>query len=285
MPTLAEEYDIVKGLLETNPVWKNADHLRHTVYPQIAIAMLGITSFFLLAVAVVQRNAPKHVENREKFIYKTSYQATNFMVNLVFSVLGSYLYITTVENLRDASVEEKALGYDGIYILSYIQLGYNFWAIPVGRYLVNESIMMLLHHVAVIACACTCSMLTVGFGYFTPFMFGVLEISSMPLAMVNAFKDNPSLIQKYPGFYRNIRLIFGVAFLFIRWYLFFPIMLDFLRLMGMAVILFKGSMIVKSLMVVTWIGSSFVLFLQAFWGQLIIKGIIKTLSLGPKNVD
>mmetsp|Transcript_40 Transcript_40/g.58 ORF Transcript_40/g.58 Transcript_40/m.58 type:complete len:283 (+) Transcript_40:112-960(+) len=275
MPTLAEEYEIIKGLLETNPTWKNTDDLRQTVYPQIIISMLGITAFFLLAITVVKINTLKSVENREKFMYKTSYQATNFVVNMVLSILGSYFYLTTVENLHDATVQEKALGYDGIYLLSYIQLGYNLWAIPVGRFLVNESSMMLLHHVAVIACATTCSMTSVGFGYYTPFMFGVLEISSTPLSIMNAFKDNPWLIQKYPGFYSNIRLVFAVCFLFIRWYLFFPIMLDFLRLIGMAVILFQGSLIVKALLTVTWVGSAFVLFLQAFWGSIIVKGLMK----------
>lgn len=283
MPTFTEEYDIITGLIEDNPIFISTDELYRFFFPKTAVVVVLITTFFLIAVRVTEQNTQimqrekknsseeEEKRRRQQFVYKTAYQSTNLMVNLFSSILGSILFLTKVTKLCDATVQEKMLGYEsGVNLLVCLQLGYNLWAIPVGCLFVNETILMLLHHVAVICCTFTASFLTVGCNYYTPFMFGVLEISSIPLAMMNFFKDNKSWIRAHPDLYTKTRMVFAASFLYIRWYLFYPIMLDFLRLLGMGILIFDNR-VVKILLALTWIGSAFVTFLQAYWGILILK--------------
>jgi hypothetical protein len=46
---------------------------------------------------------------------------------------------------------------------------------------------MLMHHVTVIVVASMTLLMTNGFRYWIPYFFGIMEISSIPLAIMNTF--------------------------------------------------------------------------------------------------
>jgi len=103
--------------------------------------------------------------------------------------------------------------------------------------------------------------------------FGMMELSSVPLAVMNAFKDNPELNQRFPSVFLRSRALFAVTFLFIRWYMVFPPMIEFLRLLGFSTYSYP-SVALKGYHFFVWVFAHFLALLQIFWGSLIIRGIV-----------
>jgi TLC domain len=253
---------------------------------------------------------------------KLCYQLTNFIVNTGMSCLGLYYELVnhSHHSMSHASlspqlplsngipVEETIMGYNAFVYISAAQIGYQLWSIPIGICLIHESIPMIIHHITVIACASMSGFLHYGFRYYTPFFYGIVEISSIPLAIMNAFKDHPKTLQQYyPRTNAMIRYTFAALFLYIRIVLFIPKKYNFLRdhillwtsihqryqtnnnnsnHSGMeslsrddrATIVFY-----QCFMALVSFSAFFLLLLQIYWAWLIIKGIIK-LFVRPKHM-
>jgi TLC domain len=158
-------------------------------------------------------------------------------------------------------------------VFSAVQIGYQLWAIPLGLYYVQESWPMLLHHGTVVVCASMSGFLTLGFRYWTPFFYGLVELSSVPLAVMNCCKDHVVLQQRYPTFYGRVRLAFAISFLYIRVVLFVPRQYYFLR---DHYLLFSTSPIrlYQAYMATVWLSSFFLLNLQLYWASLIVQGLL-----------
>jgi hypothetical protein len=60
-------------------------------------------------------------------------------------------------------VEGKNIEYNVFYPILCLQVGFQLWAIPVGLSYVDESTLMILHHVSVIIVACMAGFCTFGF--------------------------------------------------------------------------------------------------------------------------
>ena len=118
--------------------------------------------------------------------------------------------------------------------------------------------------------------MTNGFRYWTAYFYGIVELSSLPLAIMNVFKDNPKLVKKYPGSYQFIRLVFALSFLWIRLVLWFPRMTTYLRDMSILVLdrPHRGYQIYMGFV---WFSSFFLTCLQVLWATLIVKDMAKTL--------
>ena len=155
-----------------------------------------------------------------------------------------------------------------------MQLGYQCWAIPVGILSVGESMQMIFHHVAVVISTCQSGLMTVGFRYYTPFFYGVMELSSLPLAVMNAFKDHPEWANRYPGSFQMSRVVFAVSFIVIRVLMCFSRWTPFLR--DNFVYLYTAEMgYYKLYLTVQWSLAVFLAYLQLYWATLIVKGLYK----------
>jgi TLC domain len=232
---------------------------------------------------------------------KLCYQFTNLVINLCLGVAGAVYFERLEGNILWASqsnnwpttmttsrtiitVQETIAGYDHVVYFSAAQIGYQLWSLYMGvRHIVpREPLHMLLHHVTVVVCASMSGFLRCGFRYYTPFFYGLVELSSVPLAVMNAFKDHPVLlIEPYPHFYKNVRLAFAFTFLYIRVVLFVPRQYTFLRDHYLLWSSFPDRRrrpmtrpIYQAYMAVVWLSSFFLLLLQLYWAYLILKGLL-----------
>jgi TLC domain len=254
--------------------------IEQTVVPGIAATIAALTVVYVIAyyyladkvllAETTTSTTSNASDDQKKRRRKVCYQITNLLVNLALGTAGAYWEVfVKPDNL---TVEQTVRGFEGLVHFSSIQLGYQLWALPMGILYVREQLPMLLHHCTVIFVASMSAFLTNGFRFHTPFFYGLIELSSVPLAIMNAFKDNPHLIEAYPTQYTKIRWMFALSFLYIRIAMFVPRHYLYLRDQWL---LFTASDIVwyKVFMTLCWISSVMLLLLQMFWASLIVKGL------------
>lgn len=273
-----EEYaTIVK--FQKLPTFLPMDHIGEKVLPGIAIVVAILTCvyniFFLLLVPLWD---PTLTASQKR---KASYQLTNLFVNFVFGSMGLYYFLNHLP--KNPTVDESVLSTPFLYLypLPCLQIGYQLWALPMGI-LVKETPAMLTHHICVIFVSSMAGFLTIGFRFWSPFFFGMIELSSVPLAVMNSFKDHPKRIERYPNLYQLVRITFSLAFLFLRWFMYYPRKYIFLR-QALWAIMSSESWTFKVFFTFVWVSSFIIASLQAIWGSLIIKGIIKALSRCKKK--
>jgi hypothetical protein len=197
---------------------------------------------------------------------------TNFWVNASLGFWGLYYFKHKLT--KEPSLEEQIVGWESFYPLGCLQLGYQIWAIPVGVFVVHEAPEMIVHHFAVILVSYMAVFLRISYNYFMPFMFGMLELSSLPLAIMNLWKDHPKWIEKSPSLYTGIRLTFCATFLYIRWYMYLPRKYDFLRLLALTLVT-SDSWAFRIYYSLVAICSLFLAVLQIWWGSIIVKSLVR----------
>ena len=208
--------------------------------------------------------------------WKDSHQLTNLIVNLVLGCAGVYCQIFCIP--RRASTTDKIVGYEGLKLFAICQLGYQLWALPVGAFFVREPREMIVHHVAVMCVAQFGAFYHCGFRYFHPFFFGVVELSSVPLSIMNSFKNNESLIVDHPLMYRAVRWAFGVTFLLVRVVFWTPVYWNFFAI-GTTILRESELGIVGQTLFTGFFFAGMVLtMLQYYWAGKIVAGLAK----GPK---
>jgi hypothetical protein len=70
---------------------------------------------------------------------------------------------------------------------------------------------MLMHHVTVIVVASMTLLMTNGFRYWIPYFFGIMEIISIPLAIMNTFKTTQMGREATYDVSRNSRCLFSIV--------------------------------------------------------------------------
>jgi hypothetical protein len=113
-----------------------------------------------------------------------------------------------------------------------------------------------------------------------------MELSSLPLSVMNSFKDHPEWIKRYPGAYHLSRVVFAISFLVIRVWMCFSRWTPFLR--DNFVFLYTAELGYHKLyLTVQWSLAVFLQYLQLYWGFLILKGIVKLImgNKTPKKED
>lgn len=223
---------------------------------------------------------------------KLCYQWTNLVTNLCFGLAGLYYECTLYTPLhhllllhqQPLTVEQTTTGYTHLVYFSAAQIGYQLWSIPLGACVTHEPWPVLVHHMAVIVCASMSGFLNVGFRYWTPFFYGLVELSSVPLAVMNGFKDNPhTLIRRYPAVYKHVRHCFAMFFLTIRILLFVPRQVMFLRDHFLFFTTAPFGLYYQTFMAAVWGSAAFLLALQLYWAVLIVKGLFWTSSKSSNN--
>ena len=249
------------------------EFIAETVLPAVGVTFVGLSFVYLVAYHFLAHRVVAATD--ESFHFKKrkfAYQVTNLCTNLGLGLFGLYYEFTLWSSPREISTQETVQGFNHLVYFSAWQLGYQLWAIPLGMFYVNEALPMLAHHFTVVVVSCMSGFLVNGFRFWTPFFYGLIELSSVPLAVMNTFKENPHLIGQYPSLYSTIRLVFAITFLYVRIVLFVPRKYMFLR---DHMLLFTASDILpyKIFMSAVWISAFLLLLLQLFWATLIVKGL------------
>ena len=248
------------------------EFIRGNVFPVVlqtfaTLWLVYLVGFLFLADLVLDRNDPGYAFKKRKVCY----QLTNLLNNSGLGLAG--LYYEFQMQKEATTPQETVSGNLHLVFFSAWQLGYQLWAIPVGIFFVKESPPMLLHHFTVIMVSSMSGFLDNGLRYWTPFFYGLIELSSVPLAVMNAFKENKRLIALYPLHYQRVRLLFAVSFLYLRVVMFVPRHCMYLR--DQALLWMDSELFwYRVFMAACWISSVILLFLQLYWAIIIVKGIL-----------
>jgi hypothetical protein len=260
---------------EEFPFWLPSSYVWEKMIPGILMTAVGATSVFTLSYfVVVDRIASKSIPSVSK--YKSCYQITNFFFNVVIGALGLYFeywVLPTLPAYQSTNSVDRIPYHESLYLVCAMQFGYQIWSLPVGFFLVKESTEMIFHHVAVVFSTTLSGFAFCGFRYYTPYFYGLMELSTIPLSIMNTFKDNRDWIKKFPLTYLVVRGVFSFSFLYLRIYLWFwrgPVFLrdDFIlfytRRMG----------VIKVFLFLQWIMCMFLGCLQFYWAFLVSRGIV-----------
>jgi len=217
--------------------------------------------------------------------YKTCYQMTNLCFNLTIGCLGVYYHYWVLPTLpvynTTSSVDQISNLFDEFYLMPAMQLGYQAWSIPIGLFYVNESTEMILHHFGVIFAASCGAFSHFGFRYWLPFFFGIFELSSVPLAIMNTFKDHPDTAIKYPLFNHASRVSFVVSFLYIRFWKWLPVGPLYMR-NNFFLFLTIDLGVTKIFVFLQFLFGVYLGYLQLYWTLTVVKLTFQAV-VGKKN--
>ena len=283
----------IHHLLNEFPVFLSTEHLLYKVLPVASSAAVAVTIIYLavfpLAVRLLSSSSSCSTANNKKndesiTVYEhrqLAYQITNCITNAGLGTMGLYYQYALLPhfmnyNATESIIVQKIQGNEPLFALGAAQIGFQIWSIIMGLFMVEESKQMLLHHVAVIFASSKSVFLVNGFRYYAPLGLGMTELSSVPLSVMNAFKNHETWRLAYPQYYLASRLVFAAMFLIIRIGQFVPQHIEYLKLSGLVTYhagAVEGLLGYRIFMAIAWVGSAFLLFLQILWGYLIVKGI------------
>lgn len=244
---------------------------------RIAAVVAVMSTLYAFLVVFIRSARQILIDTRKELPHvsewKTSYQITNLFVNLGLGLLGIYHCGYTVTKPSDTPISQQVEGWEDMSIFGELQIAYQLWAIPVGLYLVNEHGAMLFHHCCVLVVGMMSAFFTNGFRYFTPFFYGLIEISSVPLAVMNAFKGNPELARRYPTLNQVVRLVFALTFLTVRFFLWIPNIVRYLRVAAMVGFTCRSAKCQVGC-ALSWWSAVGLTCLQLLWSYKIVQGMI-----------
>jgi hypothetical protein len=269
--------------VHNEPLFVSEETIKGRLLPCIAVTTIILSTIYCFSFNFVDRIVPANSSAVTKS--KMCYQIANICFNTAVGCVGIYLeyWVLPTLNVDENSPVDKIIGHEKyLFLVSAMQLGYQAYAIPVGVFFVNESTEMIMHHFAVVISSLMSGFLSIGFRYYSPFFYGVMELSSLPLSAMNTFKDNPDWIKKSPTTYALIRGVFAISFLTIRnvmcasrwpWFLRDNFIVMYTKEWG----IYKGFMFLQCSL------AFFLAFLQLLWGSLILRGIVKLFIPGKKE--
>lgn len=123
----------------------------------------------------------------------------------------------------------------------------------------------VLHHFAVCT-VCAFTLYPRPFGtFYSPFYSGLQEMSSVPLGVVNIFKQFPSLQQRYSSIYLAARFLFAILFVAVRLVVWMWVAWYFWRDLYL---LYTNDQVRDWLpIIVCYSLNAFITFLQLLWGK------------------
>lgn len=190
-----------------------------------------------------------------------------------FAMKGSQMWLWDKNFVSKSSHDKVWGGYPGIVPLLSAMFAFQVWDFFATLSSPNlREIEHLVHHF----CTALMALVTLLNGpkgfctYYAPFFAGVSEVSSVPLAFMMLFRNNPDFATRFEGINQLCRVTFASLFLSIRC-LYWPfVVLDSWK----AVLTESVPLALKS---VVFAGGIFFTFLQMYWGKLIVSEAIQTL--------
>ena len=278
----AEEYQGMKALHEipqyvhlTNP-----DFVNHNLIPGLVQSIVYIWGIFISCLIIGRFLYPKasRLENEIG-----AHKMTHFLGNVSISVMGLYFYMKLPSSPHTLSAKELTTGFTEVYPLPCLQLAKQTWALLVGLIMgKRERVINYTHHLAVAVVSMCLMCLTIGFRYHVPFILGVMETTSIFLAAIEAMRDYPEQgSRRHPGLYIALQVLFALSFLYVRCFLFLPQAWLFLRLGFFALHSIDQPMWLPTLWFAwfSWAAGCFLVLLQAYWGVLIVKKLVRDIFL------
>jgi len=244
-------------------------------YEHIIICIFFIISTISIAIRTFFHHNKKNLNIQASKADLISYQATNMLVNLFLGLFGLYSYNFCLPDMSTLLITHRIVGFHQFKTFACAQIGYNLWSLPVGYFIVGENTAMMGHHLATIAVSSISLYGRFCFGYHIPFFFGLIEISSVPLAIMNFCKGNPEIAKKYfPYLGAIVRPIFAVSFLTTRVCMWTPAIYDVLR--STVMLCWTCTSVVNQICLgLFFISVTFLTILQYYWGSLVVKGLLK----------
>jgi len=277
--------------LAKGPIHLPLKHSRDRVFPAVATTMTVATIIYLVSYILAKKifavsKTTSDSDRKSQFAARRRlcYQITNMSTNLFLSLMGCYFeYYLLPEN---PTMAEKVQGQEDYYVFAAVQIGYQLWSLIVGTIFVEERIEMIFHHIAVICVASMSAFFTNGFRFWTPYFFGIFELSSVPLGLMNCMKDNKIWMKKYPAMFAKVRLVFATAFLTVRIGMLIPRLIYLRDCFLVPYLMDSEHLGYRVYLLTVWASSCFLFSLQLYWGYLIASGIVKAIMGGGKvNVD
>jgi len=262
--------------LHSNPIFMPKELIgMHGLEILVVFLTCAILHFSILTILKRNKPSSKNIEQ-----WRESTQLLNMVVNLFLGILGIYYHF--ILRSSPESIENTVNQWEHFGVFGVGQAGFQMWSIVVGLWKINEPVTMILHHISVVCVALISVVFNNGFRYYTAFFYGVAEISSFPLALMNIFKNDSSLAQKYPTWNMVIKVAFAVSFLLVRVFLWTPLMYTFLRL-SYSLSSTCPTMLCFVYLRTFMVCAAFLTCLQLYWAKKIIKGLLLMLGLIEKK--
>jgi len=270
---LADEF---QNLQQESPFWFESSREYWKVAIAAAVTAMSCTTIWCFSLQIYDSNFSTKETPAWKRT-KTCYQMTNLCFNLVIGCLGAYYHYWVLPTLpaynATSSIEQISNLFDEFYLMPAMQLGYQAWSIPIGIFYVNESKEMILHHIGVIFAASCGAFSHFGLRYWLPFFFGIFELSSVPLAIMNTFKEHPDAAKKYPLFNHASRVSFVVSFLYIRVWQWLPVGPLYMR-NNFFLFLTTDVGATKFFLLLQFLFGVYLGYLQMYWALMVVKFVI-----------
>lgn len=279
---MIDSFSILSGrmsALNEGDIFLEKKFILDTVIPQIVLSSCALYAIYFVTSFLFEHYLLSQTKLGLAKRRKLCFQITSACANLLLSVMGVYFEYFVKSGAF--SLEEATQGGKEFIFLSTLQIAFQVFSIPIGILHTNESKQMLVHHTAVVVVTGMSAFFRNGFRYWTPFFYGIIEISSLPLAPYNWFKNNPEYSAKYPALFDRVRLTFAFSFLWFRVAMFIPRIVPYL-LQQYFLFSTHPSLPYRAFMSVAWICSLVLFFLQMMWGSLITRGLLKRFS-GEKS--
>jgi len=216
-------------------------------------------------------------------VAKSPQLAAHFVVTLVsfvaFAYTGTSLWLNGSDVPTDTCFADHISGYcAGAERITLMMMAFQMYEVGLALLvpkLRGPSGDMLIHHLA------TLSLATIGGGYqylhfYAPFFFGLTEISSVPLAVMDMFKFYPALKASFPATNEHTRSLFAAIFIVMR-LVYWPYVCSEFWMDSIAELSATHTK-QPTWVVMTFLVANIILSgLQFFWVSLIFKGIAKKL--------
>lgn len=282
--------------LAKGPIHLPPAHTNDRVVPTVVVTMIVATIIYLSSFLWANQVFPASAASADSSSSTTAttttkevtasrrrlcYQITNISINGFLGLMGCYFeYVLLPKN---PTMEQKVQGNEDYYVFGAVQIGYQLWSLFVGTIFVDERVEMIFHHMAVITVAGMSVFFNNGFRYWTPYFFGIFELSSVPLGLMNSFKDNKAWMEAYPKVYGNLRITFAATFLTIRLLMLVPRLVYLRDCFMIPYLMDQEDFGYRMYLFMVWASSCFLFLLQLYWGYLIISGIVKKLTGGDND--
>jgi len=197
-----------------------------------------------------------------------------------------WLFDADIASMHVGSATDRLYGQqEGAWMLIRFMLGFQVYdLLATGLEASLRKLEHLAHHTATLLTALSAA--SSGgpfFCYYAVFFFGFTELSSVPLAFVDLFRQFPTLAKQFPATNELNRTVFSVSFLVIR-VLWFPYVMITKWWPDLIEAWSTPSGIRCSMPAYCWMffSSVFLTFLQLFWGYKILRVVLKG-NLGGNN--
>ncbi len=270
-----QDVDLVSALHIEEDTYDAISNRTYDLLLIVLVTAASIATYHNCIYFMLRTIFPSAFQKNKALFKKGSYQFTNLTVNFILGVYGIYHYYHSVPHIETVPITERIRGFPQFAIFGALQTGYNLWSLPLGL-IMQEPVAMMGHHIAVLCVGSLSCFSMHGFRYHAPFFFGVIEISSVPLSVMNFCKDHKDMMApKFPILCAAVKPVFAITFLVVRVILWLPQILDVLRISGLlGYTCPSGDYVCRTAIGSFWLSAFFLTLLQIFWGSLVVKGIL-----------